>query len=162
MFRIEQGKCSRATELKRDKADIPYLGATNKNNGVLDFVCAEAKLKQKGNCIAFIKDGEGSMGYAIYKAEDFIATTNIALGYAEFLDRYTGMFITTVSDKVRGKYSYNYKRNEERLKNEMIQFPVDETGSPDWEFMRGFMRHIETQKLSAVLAHFSPRLFPQN
>ena len=98
------------------------------------------------------------MGYAIYKAEDFIATTNIALGYAEFLDRYTGIFITTVSDKVRGKYSYNYKRNEERLKNEMIQFPVDETGSPDWEFMRGFMRHIEAQKLSAVLAHFSQRL----
>lgn len=161
LFRIEQGKCSRATELKREKAEIPYLGATNKNNGVLDFVEAEAKLKQKGNCVAFIKDGEGSMGYAVYKAEDFIATTNMALGYAEFLDRYTGMFITTVSDKVRGKYSYNYKRNEERLKNEMIQLPVNDTDSPDWDFMHSFMKHIETQKLSAVISHFSRKITPR-
>ena len=139
LFRIEQGKCSKANELRRDKPEIPYLGATNRNNGVLDFVEADPKFMQKGNCIAFIKDGEGSMGYAVYKAEDFIATTNMALGYAPFLDRHTGIFITTVADKVRGKYSYNYKRNEERLKNEMIQLPVTDSGLPNWQFMHNFM-----------------------
>ena len=34
----------------------PYLGTANKNNGVLDFVEAEAKITQKDNCMAFIKN----------------------------------------------------------------------------------------------------------
>ena len=67
------------------------------------------------------------MGYAVYKQENFIATTNIALGYAPFLDRYIGSFIATAADMVRGKYSFNYKRNEERLKKEMIQLPIDDS-----------------------------------
>ena len=167
LFTIEQGKCSRANELKKAHPEIPYLGATNRNNGVLDFVDADEKLMQKGNCIAFIKDGEGAMGFAVYKAEDFIATTNMALGYAPFLDRYIGMFITTVADKVRGKYSYNYKRNEERLKKEVIQLPVTPSGSPDWQLMRSYMLSLETQHLSSVLTHFTAKLhraynLPQN
>lgn len=158
LFRIEQGKCSRANELMRSHPKIPYLGATNRNNGVLDFVDIDEKLMQKGNCIAFIKDGEGAMGYAVYKAEDFIATTNMALGYAPFLDRYTGMFITTVADKVRGKYSYNYKRNEERLKKEIIQLPITPSGLPDWHLMHNYMLSLESQHLSAVINHFTAKL----
>ena len=107
------------------------------------MVKRDEKLLQKGNCIAFIKDGEGSMGYGVYKAEDFIATTNIALGYAPFLNPYTGIFITTIADKVRGKYSYNYKRSEERLKREMLQLPVDDKGNPDWPFMEEYIRERE-------------------
>ncbi|MBQ3403080.1 MAG: restriction endonuclease subunit S [Synergistaceae bacterium] len=158
LFEIVQGKCSNASELKRDNPTVPYLGATRRNNAVLDFVDADEKLMQKGNCIAFIKDGEGSMGYSVYKAEDFIATTNIALGYAPFLNRYTGIFITVAADKVRGRYSYNYKRNEERLKNEMIQLPVDEAGNPDWSFMEAFMREREQAMLREYVAEVRGRI----
>ena len=127
----------------KDGAGVSYLGATNRNNAVLDFVERDERLLQKGNCIAFIRNGEGSIGYAVYKAEDFIATSDITLGYAPFLNRYTGMFITTVADRVRGKYSYNYKRSEERLRKEMLQLPIDDTGRPDWAFMESYMREIE-------------------
>lgn len=147
--------------MTQDPEGISYLGATNRNNGVLDFVKPEDGLVQKGNCIAFIRNGEGSIGYSVYKAEDFIATSDITLGYAPFLNKYTGMFITTIADKVRGKYSFNYKRSDTRLKNEMIQLPVDDTGSPDWDFMRSFMQHIEAQKLSAVISHFSRKITPR-
>ena len=92
------------------------------------------------------------------KAEDFIATSDITAGYAPFLDRYTGTFITTVADKVRGKYSYNYKRNEERLKKEMIQLPIDNSGLPDWQFMHDYMLSLEHHHLSLVLSHFSAKI----
>ena len=61
--------------LEKNDKGISYLGATNRNNGVLEFVKDDEKLKYKGNCIAFIRNGEGSMGYAVYKKEDFIATS---------------------------------------------------------------------------------------
>ncbi len=140
---MKTGKGKGANHLTRDAEGISYLGATNRNNAVLDFVERDEKLVQKGNCIAFIRNGEGSIGYAVYKSEDFISTSDITLGYASFLNEYTGMFITTVADKVRGKYSYNYKRSEERLRKEILQLPVDDSGQPDWPFMEEYMRERE-------------------
>lgn len=48
---------------------------------------------------------------------------------------------------MRGRYSYNYKRSDTRLKNEMIQLPVDDSGNPDWAFMERYMRQ-EEQRLT--------------
>ncbi len=142
LFRLEVGKCSQANQLKKSDKGIPYIGATNRNNGVLDFVEPVEKLISRGNAIAFVCDGEGSMGYSFYKAEDCIATTNIIFGYANFLNRYVGMFITTVADKVRGKYSYNYKRRLLRLEKEKLMLPVDESAQPDFAYMENYIRNI--------------------
>lgn len=143
LFVLETGKCLKSEMVQKDNANVPYLGATNRNNAVIDFVNHDERLLQEGNCIAFIKDGEGSAGYAVYKAEDFIANFHIIAGYAPFLNRYTGMFITTAADKVRGKYNFNYSRSMERLKKEMIQLPIDDEGNPDWEFMTRYMKAFE-------------------
>ncbi len=164
LFRLEPGKGRGANHLESVSDGISYLGATNRNNGVLDFVKPEENLTQKGNCIVFIRNGEGAMGYSVYKAEDFIATSDITAGYAPFLNRYTGTFITTVADKVRGRYSYNYKRSDTRLKNEMIQLPVDDSGNPDWAFMERYMQQEEqsltgeyTDSIQSKLHNTPPR-----
>ena len=140
LFRIESGKCSQANRLQHDEHGVPYIGATNRNNGVVSFVRPVEKLIQRGNCIAFIKQGEGSVGYSVYKAEDFIASTSVALGYADFLNRHVGIFITTVADKVRGRYSFNYPRSETRLKREKLMLPVNDAGEPDFEYMEAFIK----------------------
>ena len=143
LFTLVTGKGKGANHLEHDDEGISYLGATNRNNAVLDFVRPEEKLIQKGNCIAFIRNGEGSIGYSVYKAEDFIATADITAGYSPHLNRHNGTFITTVADKVRGKYNFNYKRSDTRLKKEMIKLPIDDEGNPDWEFMTHYMQAIE-------------------
>ena len=132
---------------------ISYLGATNRNNGVLCFVekNGNEKLIQKGNCIAFIRNGEGSMGYSVYKAEDFISTSDITLGYNSKLNKYSGMFITTIADRVRGKYSFNYKRSDTRLKKEVLSLPMNSKGEPDYKFMEDYMKYLEQKKLLEYL-----------
>ncbi len=102
---------------------------------------------QKGNCIAFIRNGEGSMGYSVYKAEDFIATSDMTLGYNENLNKYIGTFITTVADRIRGKYNFGYKRSATRLAKEVLTLPVDENGNPYWEYMENYMRRIENEQI---------------
>ncbi|MBR0288175.1 MAG: restriction endonuclease subunit S, partial [Selenomonadaceae bacterium] len=77
LFRLEMGKSKGLNHLEQDEQGISYLGATNRNNGVLTFVKPVENLIQRGNCIAFIRNGEGSIGYSIYKREDFIATSDI-------------------------------------------------------------------------------------
>ena len=144
---MEVGKSKGLNHLVKSDGGISYLGATNQNNGVLCFVKSVDSLVQKGNCIAFIRNGEGSMGYSVYKSEDFIATSDMTLAYSEYLNKYTGMFITTIADRVRGKYNFGYKRSATRLAKEVLSLPVTPEGLPDWDFMEQYMRNIESQQI---------------
>ncbi len=114
LFELSQGKSKGLNHLTKKNTGINYLGATSLNNGVLCQVVEDKQFVHKGNAIAFIRNGEGSMGYSVYKAESFIATSDISVGYNPKLNRFIGTFITTVADKVRGKYNFGYKRSERK------------------------------------------------
>lgn len=57
------------------------------------------------------------------------------------------MFITTIADRIRGKYNFGYKRSATRLAKEVLSLPVTPTGQPDWDFMEQYMRNIESQHI---------------
>lgn len=148
---LETGLSKGLNHISKSDNGISYLGATNQNNGVLCFVDNDLNMKQKGNCIAFIRNGEGSMGYSIYKAEDFIATSDMTLGYNEHLNKYTGTFITTIADRIRGKYNFGYKRSSTRLAKEILTLPIDSNNNPDWNYMENYMRNIESKHIISYL-----------
>lgn len=153
LFKLETGKSKGLNHLKEDEHGISYLGATNRNNGVLALVNPVENLIQRGNCIAFIRNGEGSIGYSVYKREDFIATSDITCGYADFLNEYIGLFITTVADKVRGKYNFNYKRSDTRLRREKLMLPVTDDGNPDFDYMEAYIRNETAQIYRRYLSY---------
>ena len=141
IFSIEKCKCSSVSTLKQ--GTFPYVGATNRNNGIMSFVEKKDKWVTKGNCIVFICDGQGSVGYSIYKKEDFIGSTTLKVGRSEHLNRYTAQFLVSALDKNRQMYSYGYKRNENRLSNESIMLPITDNGQPDYAFMEQYIRERE-------------------
>lgn len=152
------GKSKGLNHLNEDMAfGKSYVGATNRNNGVLSFVQKNAKLIQKGNAIGFIKNGNGSAGYAIYKHESFISTSDVIFAYADWLNKYNGLFITTCSDMSEEKYSHGYKWTKERLVKSGIMLPVNEKGSPDYEFMEQYGKQIMLQKYQQYLNYISAR-----
>lgn len=154
VFTIDTKPSKGLNHLKKDKKNgISYIGATNRNNGVLDFVEDDLKRRYEGNCIAFIRNGEGSMGYSIYKKESFLATQDISVGYNDNLNEYSAKFITTIADRVRGKYTFGYKRNQARLKKEILTLPIDKNGNPHWVYMENFIKHIEQKQIKAVLKY---------
>jgi len=141
IFQLENCRCSNVSKLSA--GTVPYIGATNRNNGVLGYLKPYPNLITKGNCMVFICDGEGSIGYSIYKSEDFIGSTTLKVGRNERLNRYNALFITSVADKVRGKYNFGFKRNEKHLKKETLLLPVTMDGQPDYSFMEAYMREKE-------------------
>ncbi len=147
------GKSKGLNHLKREENGIPYLGATNSNNGVMCFVEDNNKLKQHGNAIGFIKNGNGSAGYSIYKKEDFIATSDIIFAYAEWLTPYIGLFITTTSDMSQEKYSHGYKWTRERLIKSTIMLPATDEGSPDYEYMEQYIKAVMFGKYKKYLEY---------
>lgn len=156
IFEIEKCKCSKVASLPEGK--IPYVGATNRNNGVLSFVDAESKLITKGKCIAFICDGEGSIGYSIYKEEDFVGSTTVKVGRNKKLNKFNAKFITTISDTVRSKYNFGFKRNEAHLKKEILQLPIDEHGDPNWHFMEEYIKERENKQRNDLKEYYKRRL----
>ncbi len=152
LFTINTGKGKGLNHLTNIiSGGVNYLGATNSNNGVLAYVEEVKNMIHKGNAICFIRNGEGSMGYSVYKAENFIATSDISVGYSEYLNKEIGLFITTIADKIRGKYNFGYKRSESRLKKEKILLPVNQIGKPDYHYMEQYMKALEYQKIMNYL-----------
>jgi len=152
LFKIEPCKCSNAGELLEDGNDIEYIGAKKNDNGFMRFVKYEESLVTKGNCIIFICDGQGSVGYANYIDHDFIGSTTLSVGYNDRLNEKIGMFIVTVLDLERYRYSFGrkYKTN---LSKVSIKLPATEQGEPNWDFMESYIsnlnfKHIETKNIS--------------
>lgn len=135
-----------------------YIGATNKNNGVLSFVKFDADKTQPGNAIGFIKNGNGSAGYSIYKQEAFISTSDVIFGYADWLNKYTGLFITTCSDMSQTKYSHGYKWTKDRLERSTIMLPISDDGSPDYQYMEQYIRAQQSEKLGQYIAFAKSRV----
>ncbi len=153
LFELSQGKSKGLNHLTKSRIGVNYLGATNLNNGVLCQVIEDKKLIHKGDSIAFIRNGEGSMGYSVYKAESFIATSDISVGYNPKLNSFIGTFITTVADKVRGKYNFGYKRSGNRLAKEKLLLPQTKNQEPDYQYMENYMKQLEYDKLVKYLQY---------
>ena len=136
-----------------------YVGATSKNNGNVGFVSNKYKnLLKHGECIVFINTGEGSVGEAIYKKNNFIPSNNVTVGRSKILNEYVGNFIVTINNNQSDKYSYGYIRNEKRLKRDVLILPTNKKGEPDFEFMEAYMKQKEKEKLQEYNNYITRRL----
>lgn len=155
---IEKGKCSNeAKQTKYSDEGVSYLSATNRNNGVSNFV-GRTDLVQTGNCIMFVNQGDGGAGYSVYKREDFIATTSTSFGYAKWINKYTGLFISTILSQLKQKYSFGYGRTENRLLNDRIMLPMDEKNNPNWHFMEEYIKEREIKQRNDLKEYYKSRL----
>lgn len=150
---FQQGKANQG--MLDDGNDCFYVGAKKSNNGVMFHCAYDSNLIQKGNCIIFICNGEGSVGYANYMNEDFIGTTDIVAGYSKFLNEYNGLFLATILCQERPKYSFGRKWKT-HLKSTTIKLPITQDKNPDWLFMENYVKslkhkHIITQNSNGII-----------
>ena len=134
---------------------IDYIGATNRNNGVLCSVkinSKTARMVQEPNCIGFIRNGDGAAGYAIYRERPFISTSDVVYGYANWLNRFTGLFFVAAQDLIKPKYGHGYKRSPERLKKDSVMLPIDDSGEPDYAYMEQYAMNMMLEKYEQYLA----------
>ena len=155
-YKLENGKANQ--QLLSDGSECFYVGAKRDGNGVMLHCAKDEDLITKGNCIVFICNGQGSVGYANYMNTDFIGTTDIVAGYNDQLNQYIGIFLATIYSLERPKYSYGRKWKN-HLKTTVVALPVkhntdgsvfidkshkysDEGYVPDWEFMENYIKSL--------------------
>lgn len=139
LFSFENGRATH--DMLTEGNGCVYLGAKKEDNSVMMSCAYDPALVQKGNCVVFICNGEGSVGYANYIERDFIATSDVTSAYNEHLNKYIGLFLVAVFDLERPKYSFGRKRRP-HLPGSEVLLPTRCDGEPDWEYMESYIKSL--------------------
>lgn len=140
---------------KKPEADgtgtIPFLGATDSNNGVTRFLTLEeikhgtktgdlhnSPLEKKlfpGHAIAVTNNG--SVGHAFYQATEFTCSHDINPLYLRDheMSREEADFLIKAIEKQGILFQYARKWRPIRMVKSKIMLPVDDKGNPDYAYM---------------------------
>lgn len=128
-----------------DGDSTPYLGAKKDENGVMRYCAKDSSLTMKGNCICFICNGAGSVGYTLYMDRPFIATSDIVAVYNDNLNPYIAMYLISLFDLERPRFSYGRKWKK-TLKDTTIPLPQTNSGNVDWVAIDSYIKSLFKNK----------------
>lgn len=133
--------------IKDDMVDgrFPYVGASQSNNGVTDFISNEND-SLDSNILGV--NTRGSVGECFYHpyptlfsdSVKRLSLKNISGEISHYL------FLKNAILKQKDKYSFGYQFSGERMSRQKIMLPVNDHGQPDWDFMSEYMQSLMKSK----------------
>lgn len=139
IFTIEKGK--RLTKADMEEGDIPFVGATDRNNGITSAIANSENLHE-GNLITVSYNG--SIAEAFYQPKPFVASDDINVLYPKdySLNTYIALFLCTIINKEKYRFNYGRKWNKEKMELSHIKLPATPDGNPDWHYMEHFIKGL--------------------
>ena len=128
----------------------PFVASSAANNGVTGFV--DFAPSQKANTITIARNG--SVGSTFYQPTNYCASPDdirILTPKNEF-NVYMGLFVSTVIQQEKFKYSYGRKLSTERIKKLVIKLPANNVGLPDWDFMEQYIKTLTIKPITTAKA----------
>lgn len=152
IFSISAGK--RLTKADMDNGQIPFIGATDSNNGITNWIATPNSSFDK-NVLGV--NYNGSVVENFYHPYGCIFSDDVKrLHLREHADnKYILLFFKTVILQQKVKYTYGYKFNGQRMERQKILLPINERGDPDYEFMRQYGEQIMLKKYQQYLNYIS-------
>ncbi|MFI9226301.1 restriction endonuclease subunit S [Peribacillus frigoritolerans] len=142
----------RLTKKDMKPGKTPFIGASDSNNGVTNFV-SNRNRSYDSNVLGVNYNGSVVESfYHPYKAlfTDDVKRLHIKPELLKKPNKYHYLFLKTCILMQKSKYMYGYKFNETRMRRQIIKLPIDYEGKPDWTFMEEFMRWKEAQNIRAL------------
>lgn len=157
IFEILNGYYNKKPE-HSEEGNIPFIGATEYNNGITELYALsdiednnkdersiQHELDKKifpGNCVTV--SNNGSVGSAFYQPNEFTCShdVNVLLLKKHRWNQYIAMFIITVIELEKFRWTFGRKWRPARMPDSEIKLPVDSKGNPDWEFMENYIKSM--------------------
>lgn len=118
---------------------IPYVTRTEPNNSIEGYVFdVDFEGKERGNALV-IGDTTATISY---QPDDFIAGDHIVVIRAEWLNYYTAIFIITMLNQERFRYSYGRAYLKGLIEDTIIKLPSD-GNYPDWKFIEKYVKSLK-------------------
>lgn len=157
-----------------DNGHIPFVGATDSNNGFTQFCTIEdidktsktgdlnnAPLEKKifkGNCI--VVTNNGSVGYAYYQKYAFTCSHDVNPLYLKNaeLNEFLAKFLITAIEQQKVCFTYVRKWRPMRMRKSRIMLPVAFDNQPDYKFMETYIRQQEQLKIDRYIDYCQTQL----
>lgn len=134
---------------------IGFISRTDLNNGCDGYVLlTEVDKIENGNAI-IIGDTTSTI---YYQEQDFVTGDHIVVCRANWMNKYTALFVKALLEKERYKYNYGRAFKMDLIKNTIIKLPVLKNGEeyivdsdkkysiegyiPDWKWMENYMKSL--------------------
>lgn len=115
---------------------IPYVTRTDLDNSVKSLVLSAGLANiEAGNAIV-IGDTTSTISY---QPGPFVAGEHIIAARADWMNKYTGLFIMCLLRQERYRYSYGRAYKLDSIRNTEIRLPVTSDGVPDWQWMESYI-----------------------
>lgn len=141
---------------------IPFIGATDSNNGITQFntysniektsktgydnnASIEKKIFKK-NCI--VVTNNGSVGYAYYQKYNFTCSHDVNPLYLRDreLNENLATFLISCIEKQRVCFTYIRKWRPKRMKISKLMLPINNNGKPDYDYMEAYIKSLKIVK----------------
>ncbi|UAB85090.1 restriction endonuclease subunit S [Zunongwangia sp. SCSIO 43204] len=148
IFNINSGK--RLTKADMKKGAKPFIGATDSNNGITQFV-SNTNNSEDSNVLGVNYNGSVVENfYHPYKAIFSDDVKRLSFKKNEG-NKHLFLFVKTQILKQKAKYQYGYKFNGTRMNKQKIMLPVNDQNEPDYDYMENYMKQLEYKKLNEYL-----------
>ncbi len=152
IFTINAGK--RLTKADMDNGDIPFIGATDSNNGITSWI-ATPNVSFDRNVLGV--NYNGSVVENFYHAYGCVFSDDVKRLHLKNHDdnKYVLLFLKIVILQQKMKYTYGYKFNGQRMERQKILLPINEQDLPDYNYMEQYGKQLMVQKYRQYLNYIS-------
>lgn len=147
LFTISSGV--RLTKKNMKPGNRPFIGATDSNNGITNFV-SNTNNSLDSNVLGV--NYNGSVVENFYHPYEALFTDDVKrLHLRNYPDnKYVLLFFKTLILKQKPKYEYGYKFNGKRMSRQIISVPINDHGKPDYLFMEQYMMRMENKLMGKI------------
>ena len=118
---------------------VPYVTRTDLDNSVKSLVSSVGLANiEAGNAIV-VGDTTSTISY---QPGPFVAGEHIIAARAEWMNKYTGLFVTCLLRQERYRYSYGRAYKLDSIRNTELRLPVTSDGKPDWQWMENYIKSL--------------------
>lgn len=172
IFDIKDGYYNKKPPIEGGR--IPFLSATQYNNGISTFyteeiILAYDKVGEKtskdidkrifdGNCLTITNNG--SVGNVYYQVEKFTCSHDVTPIYLKEykLNSSLAKFLIQMLEQSGKSFEYAKKWRPKRMRKSRLLLPVDKKGNPNWHFMEGYIKERENKKRQDLKDYYKNRL----
>ena len=143
LFSVVSGKTTNPSDYP--KGNVPFISATEKNNGVSALIDADPSFSE--NLITISRNG--SVCEVFYHPIPFCASLDdirVLIPKNFKLNKYIAFYICTLIKKEKFRYTYGRKYGTNRIKETEIKLPANKDNEPDWLAIESIIK----QKISLL------------
>lgn len=148
IFEIKAGK--RLTKANMKNGKRPFIGASDSNNGITNFVSNDNVSKDK-NVLGV--NYNGSVVENFYHPYECIFSDDVKRFHLKNCidNKFNLLFMKTNILQQKSKFLYAYKFNEDRMKAQNIMLPTDSSGNLDYVYMELYIKSLMHKKYADYL-----------